>query len=219
MNIFSVIARKVSKQRSKRYLQYRMKRYDYIRFNILEFVGPERDGSFISCSAFCLFGEESVFFFFLLSHIFFIFVQHQLSISDAVGEEGRRHDLHRVFLHYVLSAPLHSHLHHTPTHGTFIFSFSCFSQISAFNGASLTAAKPASSAMKMSFESEIGAQAPIGFWDPLGLLTKDPSQACGTGRIVVFPFSRPASFWKHEFARLLYRVTFVCLFEETYDRM
>lgn len=30
--------------------------------------------------------------------------------------------------------------------------------------------------MKMSFESEIGAQAPIGYWDPLGLLTRDPSQ-------------------------------------------
>jgi hypothetical protein len=27
-----------------------------------------------------------------------------------------------------------------------------------------------SSALKMSFESEIGAQAPLGFWDPLGLL-------------------------------------------------
>ena len=28
-----------------------------------------------------------------------------------------------------------------------------------------------SSAVKMSFESEIGAQPPLGFWDPLGLLT------------------------------------------------
>ena len=27
-----------------------------------------------------------------------------------------------------------------------------------------------SSALKMSFESEIGSQAPLGFWDPLGLL-------------------------------------------------
>ena len=27
-----------------------------------------------------------------------------------------------------------------------------------------------SSALKMSFESEIGAQPPLGFWDPLGLL-------------------------------------------------
>jgi len=34
----------------------------------------------------------------------------------------------------------------------------------------------ASSALKMSFESEIGAQAPLGFWDPLGLL-KDADQA------------------------------------------
>ena len=58
---------------------------------------------------------------------------------------------------------------------------------SAFNGAALTTAKPASSAMKMSFESEIGAQAPIGYWDPLGLLTKDPTQVCrlpGGGGVV-----------------------------------
>ena len=33
-----------------------------------------------------------------------------------------------------------------------------------------------SSSLKMSFESEIGAQAPLGFWDPLGLLT-DADQA------------------------------------------
>ena len=32
------------------------------------------------------------------------------------------------------------------------------------------------SALKMSFSSEIGAQAPLGFWDPLGLL-KDADQA------------------------------------------
>jgi hypothetical protein len=32
-----------------------------------------------------------------------------------------------------------------------------------------------SSALKMGFESEIGAQAPLGFWDPLGLL-KDADQ-------------------------------------------
>lgn len=35
--------------------------------------------------------------------------------------------------------------------------------------------------MKMSFESEIGAQAPIGYWDPLGLLTKDPTQVSRGG--------------------------------------
>ena len=29
----------------------------------------------------------------------------------------------------------------------------------------------ATSSLKMSFESEIGAQPPLGFWDPLGLLT------------------------------------------------
>lgn len=33
-----------------------------------------------------------------------------------------------------------------------------------------------SSALKMSFESEIGAQPPLGFWDPLGLLD-DADQA------------------------------------------
>ena len=32
-----------------------------------------------------------------------------------------------------------------------------------------------SSVLKMSFKSEIGAQAPLGFWDPLGLL-KDADQ-------------------------------------------
>lgn len=46
---------------------------------------------------------------------------------------------------------------------------------SVFNGAALqTAAKP-SAPIKMSFETEIGAQPPIGFWDPLGLL-KDADQ-------------------------------------------
>lgn len=40
--------------------------------------------------------------------------------------------------------------------------------------------------MKMSFESEIGAQAPIGYWDPLGLLTKDPSQVSARGCVEVF---------------------------------
>ena len=29
-----------------------------------------------------------------------------------------------------------------------------------------------SNVLKMSFESEIGSQAPLGFWDPLGLLEK-----------------------------------------------
>ncbi|CAM9258446.1 unnamed protein product [Sphacelaria rigidula] len=53
---------------------------------------------------------------------------------------------------------------------------SAFVAPSAFRGAALTAAKPASSSMKMSFEGEIGAQAPIGYWDPLGLLIKDPTQ-------------------------------------------
>jgi len=36
--------------------------------------------------------------------------------------------------------------------------------------------RASSSALKMGFESEIGAQAPLGFWDPLGLL-KDADQA------------------------------------------
>lgn len=32
------------------------------------------------------------------------------------------------------------------------------------------ARRAASSALKMSFESELGAQPPLGFWDPIGLL-------------------------------------------------
>ena len=35
--------------------------------------------------------------------------------------------------------------------------------------------KTGSSALKMSFSQELGAQAPLGFWDPLGLL-KDADQ-------------------------------------------
>jgi len=38
------------------------------------------------------------------------------------------------------------------------------------------AARRMSSSLKMGFESEIGAQPPLGFWDPLGLL-KDADQA------------------------------------------
>ena len=41
------------------------------------------------------------------------------------------------------------------------------SGVSAFNGAALTTRAKTSSAMKMSFENELGAQAPLGFWDPL----------------------------------------------------
>ncbi|CAM9326375.1 unnamed protein product [Discosporangium mesarthrocarpum] len=41
---------------------------------------------------------------------------------------------------------------------------------SAFKGASVVTSAKSSSAMKMSFESEIGAQPPLGFFDPLGLL-------------------------------------------------
>ena len=48
--------------------------------------------------------------------------------------------------------------------------FSSASFCSAFNGAALTTSAKPSSAIKMSFESEIGAQPPLGFWDPLGLL-------------------------------------------------
>lgn len=47
---------------------------------------------------------------------------------------------------------------------------------SAFNGAALTTPAKSSTAMKMSFESEIGAQPPLGFWDPLYLL-EDADQA------------------------------------------
>eukprot|EP00752_Nemacystus_decipiens_P010012 g8926.t1 len=38
---------------------------------------------------------------------------------------------------------------------------------SAFNGAALTTRARTSSAMKMNFENELGAQPPLGFWDPL----------------------------------------------------
>jgi hypothetical protein len=48
-----------------------------------------------------------------------------------------------------------------------------FVATSAFAPASRTAS---SSALKMSFENAIGAQPPLGFWDPLGLL-KDADQA------------------------------------------
>eukprot|EP00904_Undaria_pinnatifida_P006768 jgi/Undpi1/3220/HiC_scaffold_15.g06594.m1 len=41
---------------------------------------------------------------------------------------------------------------------------------SAFNGAALSTPAKSSSAMKMSFESELGAQPPLGFYDPLGLM-------------------------------------------------
>ncbi|CBJ29489.1 Chlorophyll binding protein [Ectocarpus siliculosus] len=38
---------------------------------------------------------------------------------------------------------------------------------SAFNGAAVATRAQSSSAMKMSFENELGAQPPLGFWDPL----------------------------------------------------
>ena len=47
-----------------------------------------------------------------------------------------------------------------------------FASAAAFAPASRMASR---SALKMSFESELGAQAPLGFWDPLGLL-KDADQ-------------------------------------------
>ena len=50
--------------------------------------------------------------------------------------------------------------------------FRAIAIIASFVGASAFAPvrSARSSALKMSFESEIGAQAPLGFWDPLGLL-------------------------------------------------
>lgn len=36
----------------------------------------------------------------------------------------------------------------------------------------MTARKAPSAALKMDFSAELGAQAPLGFWDPLGLLKK-----------------------------------------------
>ncbi|CAM9152816.1 unnamed protein product [Chrysoparadoxa australica] len=50
-----------------------------------------------------------------------------------------------------------------------VASATAFVAPSAFSGAQLKAA-PSSSAMKMSFENELGAQAPLGFFDPLGVL-------------------------------------------------
>lgn len=41
---------------------------------------------------------------------------------------------------------------------------------SAFSGSALTRTAKTSSSMKMSYEKEIGAQPPLGFWDPLGLV-------------------------------------------------
>lgn len=49
----------------------------------------------------------------------------------------------------------------------FLSVLSFLSIFSAFNGAALTTRTKTSSAMKMSFENELGAQAPLGFWDPL----------------------------------------------------
>ena len=46
--------------------------------------------------------------------------------------------------------------------------FAILAAVAAFAPASRMSR--ASSAIKMGFESEIGAQAPLGFWDPLGLL-------------------------------------------------
>ena len=54
-----------------------------------------------------------------------------------------------------------------------LFIASCLVGAAAFSPANNIAK---SSALKMSFESEIGAQAPLGFWDPLGLLD-DADQA------------------------------------------
>lgn len=49
--------------------------------------------------------------------------------------------------------------------------------LALFNVAAFApAARKASSALKMSFESELGAQPPLGFWDPLGLL-KDADES------------------------------------------
>eukprot|EP00608_Synchroma_pusillum_P005164 CAMPEP_0198419780 /NCGR_PEP_ID=MMETSP1452-20131203/375_1 /TAXON_ID=1181717 /ORGANISM="Synchroma pusillum, Strain CCMP3072" /LENGTH=207 /DNA_ID=CAMNT_0044139917 /DNA_START=42 /DNA_END=665 /DNA_ORIENTATION=- len=48
--------------------------------------------------------------------------------------------------------------------------FALLASASAFMTARPGAAAARSSALKMGFETEIGAQPPLGFWDPLGLL-------------------------------------------------
>ena len=56
--------------------------------------------------------------------------------------------------------------------------FRCIAIVASFVGASAfapMATRATSSSLKMSFENAIGAQAPLGFWDPLGLL-KDADQ-------------------------------------------
>jgi hypothetical protein len=55
---------------------------------------------------------------------------------------------------------------------TIVVIVSCLLCVSAFSPVSRVAR---SSSLKMGFESEIGAQPPLGFWDPLGLL-KDADQ-------------------------------------------
>ena len=56
--------------------------------------------------------------------------------------------------------------------------FRALALIASFVGASAFApvsSRVASSALRMGFENAIGAQPPLGFWDPLGLL-KDADQ-------------------------------------------
>ena len=52
---------------------------------------------------------------------------------------------------------------------------SCIGSIVAFAPISANVRSSSSSALKMNFENAIGVQAPLGFWDPLGLL-KDADQ-------------------------------------------
>eukprot|EP01036_Dinobryon_divergens_P053843 gene53843-71950_t len=55
---------------------------------------------------------------------------------------------------------------------TLVSACACVTSFSISHGRSTTGTK----ALKMGFETEIGAQAPLGLWDPLGLL-KDANQA------------------------------------------
>lgn len=77
-----------------------------------------------------------------------------------------------MFLHFL---KLNSSVpHYNFIHNMFRF---VVALLALFNVAAFApAARKASSALKMSFESELGAQPPLGFWDPLGLL-KDADES------------------------------------------
>ena len=66
-----------------------------------------------------------------------------------------------MFLHYSISLPLHLDMFRAATILALLASAAAFAPLSRV---------ATSTGLKMSFESEIGAQPPLGFWDPLNLL-------------------------------------------------